>query len=55
MWTGDNRRAQEDEKKTAETEVGQLQGKGKAFPLQAWTCLLGSMRFKLPDFYTIDT
>jgi len=24
-WTGDNRRAQEDEKKTAETEVGRLQ------------------------------
>jgi hypothetical protein len=25
-------------------------GKDKAIPLQAWTCLLGSMRFKFPDF-----
>ena len=30
-------------------------GKGKAIPLQAWTCLEGSSRLRLPDFKTIGT
>jgi hypothetical protein len=30
-------------------------GKGKAIPLQAWTGLEGSRRFRLPDFMTIGT
>jgi hypothetical protein len=29
--------------------------KGKAIPLQAWTCPEGSRRFRLPDFKTIGT
>jgi hypothetical protein len=28
-------------------------GKGKAIPLQAWTCPEGSKRLRLPDFKTI--
>jgi hypothetical protein len=30
-----------------------LQSKGKAIPLQAWTSPEGSRRLKLPDFKTI--
>jgi len=30
------------------------QVKGKAIPLQAWTCPEGSRRLRLPDFKTID-
>jgi len=29
--------------------------KGKAIPLQAWTCPYGSRRLGLPDFMTIGT
>jgi len=29
--------------------------KDKAIPLQTWTGLEGSRRFRLPDFKTIDT
>jgi len=30
-------------------------GKGKAIPLQAWTCPKGFRRLRLPDFKTIGT
>ena len=29
--------------------------KGKAIPLQTWTCTEGSRRLRLPDFKTIGT
>ena len=29
--------------------------KGKAIPLQSWTGLEGSRRFRIPDFKTFDT
>jgi hypothetical protein len=32
-----------------------LKGKGKAIPLQAWTCPEGSRRLRLTDFKTIGT
>jgi len=32
-----------------------LQGRGKAIPLQAWTGPKGSRRLRLPDFKTIGT
>jgi hypothetical protein len=33
----------------------QVKGKGIAIPLQAWTGLEDSRRFRLPDFKTIGT
>jgi len=35
--------------------LGDLKGKGKAIPLQAWTGPEGSRRLRLPDFKTIYT
>jgi len=34
---------------------GKGKGKGKAIPLQAWTCPEGPRRVRLPDFKTIGT
>ena len=37
------------------SSCAQLNGKGKAIPIQAWTGPEGSRRLRLPDFKTIDT
>jgi len=37
------------------SSVRRLRYKGKAIPLQVWTCPEGSRRSRLPDFKTVGT